>query len=105
MATQVNERSRLPITIKFADGSWIPTAPNTARYRIDCQTTNTVIQDWVTLTPGATVAVVVSATQNAIVDDTNRYESKVMAVEANYGLDSQYTDSFVWKVKNLQGFT
>lgn len=105
MATLINERSRLPITIKFADGSWIPTAPNTARYRIDCQTTNTVILDWTVLTPAASVAVTVTSGQNSIVDDSNRYEKKVMAVEANYDMDSQYTDSFVWTVKNLQGFT
>lgn len=105
MATLINERSRLPITIKFADGNWVPTAPNVARYRIDCQTTNTVIQGWTDLTPAATANVVVTPGQNAIIDDTNRYEKKVMAVEANYDLDSQYTDSFVWTVKNLQGFT
>lgn len=101
----INERSRLPITIKFADGSWVPTAPNVARYRIDCVTTGQVIQDWLDLTPASSVSIVVTPTQNAIISDSNSYEKKVMAVEANYNLANQYTDSFVWTVKNLQGFT
>jgi hypothetical protein len=105
MATTINERSRLPLTIKFADGDWISTAPNVARYRIDCATTNQVIQDWLDLPPGAQVGVTVTPDQNAIIDDSNRVETKVMAVEANYNMGSQYTDSFTWKVKNLQGFT
>lgn len=105
MPTQINERSRLPVTVNFADGSWKPTAPNTARYRIDCVTTGQVIQDWVAMTVAPSVDLVVLPWQNAILDDNNRVEKKVMAVEANYNLDSQYTDSFVWSVKNLQGFT
>lgn len=105
MAVQINERSRLPVTIQFADGNWVVTAPNSARYRIDCETTGQVIQDWLDLPAGARVVATVTATQNAIIDDHNRFETKVMAVEANYSLETQYTDSFKWKVKNLQGFT
>lgn len=105
MATQINERSRLPITIRFLDGNFVLCPPQIAKYRIDCQTTGQVILDWTTVPYGATVIVTVTPSQNAIIDDHNRFETKVMAVEANCELESQYVDSFTWKVKNLQGFT
>lgn len=105
MSIQINERSRLPVTVKFADGDWLGIVPDTVRYRLDCKSTGRTILDWTDVTPANPIVITVTADQNAIVSDDNKFERKVLAVEANYGTGNQYTDSYEWKVKNLQGFT
>jgi len=102
---QVSERSRLRVAIKFSDYAWANVVPDTVRYRIDCQTTGQQILDWTDASPAAVLTVTVTPDQNAIINDANRYEDKVMAVECNVGTDTQFIDNYTWRVKNLQGYT
>lgn len=101
----VNERSRLQITMQFQDAAWALQVPTNIRYRIDDLTNCQVIQDWIDVTPASSVTVIVTPTQNAIIASCNRTERKELTVEANYGLDTQFTDTFDWQVRNIKGIS
>jgi len=79
-------------------------APTTAKYRVDCITTGKVLTDWTTLTPAASMAIAITATHNAIQDQSNRREKKQLTVSANHGTATQYRDAVTWQVENIRNF-
>jgi hypothetical protein len=105
MTDRVNEGSFYDVIVRPLDAANASTVPSTMRYRIDCETTGNTVRDWTTVTPSAAVTVTVTATENAIVSNSNRTEKKVMTVQADYGESRQYTDKHKWIVVNLQGIT
>ena len=79
------------------------TTPTTVQYRLDCLTTCTAIADWTSATPGTSVSISVTGTQNDILADSNPTEVKQLTVMADEGLVTQYLQSVRWKVENLYG--
>ena len=99
----VNEATAVTVNIERRgdDGSLL--TPTSLKYRVDCQTNNQPITDWTALTPAATTTVVIPATSNAIQDDGNSYEDKVVTIMSDEGLDTQETTAQTYRVRNLGG--
>lgn len=80
--------------------------PTTIHYRVDCLTTRTQITDWTLVsTPAAARTVVVTTTENQIIDDGHNWEVKQLTVKADDGLSTQVIKPIQWKVRNLVGIT
>jgi len=100
----VSEGSALSATAYFRDRETkSASTPTTVKYRLDCLTTSTQIADWTSVTPGASVDIDVTSTQNDIIADSNETEVKQLTVMADEGLVTQYRQSIRWKVSNLYG--
>lgn len=102
---ELSEGDSLPLTLSFADVDWVGGAPTTVSYRLDCATTGRTVTDWTALTPGTSVSLTVSATENAILDDGNRRERKVLAIKAIDSSGNQHIETYKYWVRNLQGIT
>ena len=97
--------------LKFSEGaSMVATAyfregetsevPTTAKYRLDCLTTGKELKDWTTLTPAASIAIAVTATENALQNQNNKNEKKQITIARNPDLDTQVRRTKTWKVIN-----
>jgi hypothetical protein len=100
---RVNEKSRLPIEISFYDGDHVPATPSTVRYRVDCIDNQTELLGWSEGAPGTELNIVITPTQNRIINSRNRNETKELTVECNYGTDDQFVGKVRWVVRNLYG--
>ena len=103
---QVNEGSAFTTVAKFYDDStelWTASTPTSIRYRVDAG--NHVIRDWTTGTPGTSLTISLTSTDNAIVNDCSQVEPRTLTVQCDAGLSSQYSDTYEWSVKNNQAFT
>ena len=98
--TQVQEGSSFTATAYFRT-SGTATAPTTAKYRVDCLTTGLELTDWTALTPAASIDITLTATHNAIQDQTNKTEKKQLVVASDPGTSTQTRSIVVWKVKNI----
>lgn len=79
----LNEGSRCFIKAKFFDKNQTPQIPNSITYRVDCETTGTVILDWQTITPAQSVEVQIDATLNMRINPRNEIERRVVTFMAN----------------------
>jgi hypothetical protein len=102
---RIPERSLLRIRARLLDPDDVPTVPNTLRYRLDCQTTSTVLIGWTEVTPTSLLEVSVPADMNRIINTRNRVERKVFTVDANTGTTEAYTVEEIYEVKNLSAVT
>lgn len=100
---RVNEGSFYELEATFRNSDWVATLPSSLRYRIDCETTNTVIRDWTSLTPALTVTITVTAGENRIIGNGNTTERRALTIQADHGTDEQYTTAHKWVVVNLRG--
>lgn len=103
----IPERTRFSLLVTFLDYRQTRSPPTTARWRAYCQTTGTNLTDWADITVPSTaeVEIEISAVISAIQDDSNRRETKVIAVEADYGTPTQVSQEYPFAVKNLQATT
>lgn len=99
----VEERNGFTATSYYRDGD-AGSAPTTARYRIDCLTTNTTLVDWTSLTPGESIAIAVASGTNRIISNSNRFEKKQLTVAADHGTSTETRDVVNWKVRNTRAF-
>jgi hypothetical protein len=80
--------------------------PTTIHYRVDCLSTKTRITDWTLVSsPAASRTIVITSTENQILDDSHLMEVKQLTVKADDGLSTQVIKPVQWKVRNLQGIT
>lgn len=100
---KIQEDSSFTATIKFrlVDASTVPT---TVRYRIDCTTTLKKIRDWTSLTPAASIDVIITPADNEIVSDARRRERRQITVETNTGLSTQTRERVWWNVHRIPEF-
>lgn len=98
------EQSQIAVGARFRDRAIADeVTPTNVRYRLDCLTTGIEILDWTAVSPGETVTVTVTPTQNKIQHDFNRTERKQLMIAADYGLSTQFVESIDWEVTNLRG--
>lgn len=104
MVPTLNEGSRCFIKAKFFDKLQAPQIASSLQYRVDCETTGTVILDWTTVTPASTVEVQIDATLNTIISRRNRVERKVVTFLANADPpQGAFTGEQKYDLVNLQG--
>jgi hypothetical protein len=97
------EDSSFTIAVKFWDDSaepWTASAPTTVHYRIDCLTTGTVLVDWTSVSPSASVSLTVSVAANAINQEANWREKRQVTVKADDALSTQYLGTHCYYVEN-----
>lgn len=99
------ENSRVPVTARFLDrASADEVTPTNVRYRLDCLTTGKQIADWTSATPGETVNITITPTQNAMQSDCNVRERKQLTVAADYGLSTEFRESLVYEIENIRTY-
>lgn len=102
--TKLNEGSGFTATAYFRTRSTMAAnTPTAVKYRVDCLTTRTTLQDWTTLTPGESVSVSITPTHNAIQDSNNKRERKQLTVASDPGTSSEQKGVIRWTVENLYG--
>ncbi len=103
-STSVNEKTGFTMQISFLDGDGLPVPVATARWRAYCATTNTNLTDWTALTVDSTgrADLFIPSTITTIIRDSNPYEEKILATEANEGTDQQVSNDHSIVVKNLK---
>jgi len=105
--TIVPEETTFTATAYFRlRGTKAASTPTTIHYRVDCLTTRREITDWtVVSSPSTSNEIIITSTENQILDDSHLFETKQLTVKADDGLSTQVIKPIQWKVKNLQGIT
>lgn len=108
-----NEHSGVEIEAAFFDAAGNPTQPNTVYWRLDCETTNTVLQDFTELTVSAEPAadgsycycaqIDIAGSLNAIQKNKHAQEQKKLLVVANKDAAGEFSQEYRYVVKNLRG--
>lgn len=104
---KVNEGSQFNVYIKFWDDStdaWVAQVPTTVRYNIYGES-GEQIRDWTTVTPASSATISVTGTDNAVISYGHNSEMKVLTVQADAGLSTQYAATYAWTVCNLNSIT
>ena len=92
------------MTVSFFDENGNPMTPTTVDYRIDCMTTGRAVQPWISAgAPASVMTIVVTASQNAIINEGDSYETKCVTVRANFSLPTEFTSQYLYQVENLPG--
>ena len=100
---KVKEGSSFNVTAYFRNGD-AAQASTTAKYRIDCLTTGSVLKEWTSLTVAVSISIPITATHNAIQNSRNVSETKQITVASDPDTDTQTRDVSSWVVQNIQGF-
>jgi hypothetical protein len=95
----VNEANSFTATARFR-ASGTATAPTTAHYRVDCQKTGTVIQDWTALAAAAEISIPITSNNNRIIDRSNANEKRLITVAADKDTTTETRDSIEYIVNN-----
>lgn len=102
ITANVNEGSTHWLTLEFLDKAGVAAVPTTVRLRIDCLTTNTIIRAPADLAGvAATMELVLSATDNRIVDQANPQERRRVTVKSTFGVGDEMTAEYDFVVANL----
>jgi len=102
----IAEQSRQKFAFSFKDEDYQPFVPATIRYRLDDKTDDitTVILDWqIASTPDSRIEILIPSSANAILNDRNDYETRVLTIQSDYGTDNQLTEDVTYRVRNLSG--
>jgi len=101
---KITERSSYTVTARFRNRSSVAdVTPTNVRYRLDSRDGAAQIADWTSATASTSVPIVITSAQNAMLNDTRSFERHVLTVASDYGLSTQYIDTFDFEVRNLQG--
>jgi hypothetical protein len=103
----ISEQSRQKFAVSFKDEDYQPFVPTTIRYRLDDKTDDrtTVILDWTLVDiPDSRIEILIPSSANAILNDQNAYETRVLTIQSDYGTDNQLTEDETYRIRNLQGF-
>lgn len=105
--TIVPEETTFTATCYFRlRGTQAASIPTTIHYRVDCLKTRRQITDWTLVSsPAGSNDIVITPTENQILDDSNRLETKQLTVKVDSGLSTQVIKPIQWKVRNLVGIT
>lgn len=106
MIPTLNEGSRCFVKAKFFDKNLTSQIASSLQYRVDCETTQTAILDWTTLTPASVIEVQIDATLNSIINRSNVVERKTVTFRANADpAAGAFTGEQKYDLLNLQGIT
>lgn len=101
----VTEGSTAWLAIAFLDRAGQAQAPATVTYRIDCLTTGQVMRADTALPAAVELEIVLSPTDNRIVDPAHATERRRVTVRAENGADDAVNSEFHYDVRNLGGVT
>ena len=102
MVDVVNERTTAYLTVSFKDKTGALVAPSTVTYSVYCMSNAQELRADTSLAPGATVEIVLGASDNAIVNAANGRERRRVTVKSTYGAGDELNDQFEYYVQNLE---
>jgi len=100
------EQSRQKFAVSFKDERYESFMPVTIRYRLDDVTVPeqvTPVLDWQTTTPDSSIEITIPAGANAILNDRNPYETRILTIQSDYGTDNQLSQELSYRIRNMQG--
>lgn len=101
-----NESSAMTVRARFFNESGSLVAPTTARYLVRDISNDRLVRDWTSLSPAATIDISITASDNDLYTNarrSNRFERRVVTVQADAGTATQRTDEIEYWVRNLAG--
>lgn len=100
-----NEGTSFIITAVFVDSNGVPSAPTSARFRIDSIDPLGFILGWTAInSPTATHELQIDSTYNVMQDESKDSEEHVVTIEATYGVGvDKVTDEYRFSLKNMFG--
>ena len=101
MAT-VNEKTTAYVAVKFYDKAGALAAPSSVTWRLDCMTNSQQIADWSSISPASEIEITVGFALNAIINQANDTERRVVTVRAVYGASDELHSEFVYILQNLR---
>lgn len=101
----IPEKSRQGFSFIFEDEDLQQFTPGTVRYRVHDPDTDLELLEWTSVAPDGTVSIILPASINRIVDDSNAFETRVLTVQSDYDTDNQLSKHLEYRVENLSGFT
>lgn len=102
----VREQSRQKFAVTFQDETYSPFVPASVRYRLDDRTDDHIRQvlDWQTVSPASSIEITIPSGANTILNDSNRFELRVLTIQSDYGTDNQLSADETYRLQNLRGF-
>ena len=97
-----SEKGGATVTAHPRDRNGALFVPSNARYRIDDLRSRNALVAWTALTPAKSMTITIAESVNKIIDSTRKFETKVVTVEVDHGLDSARPDEIFYRVKNLE---
>ena len=94
-----HENSGVEFTAEPEDWQGGAALPTTLHWKLSCDTTSKVLQDWTSLTTGTSVTIEIPGSLNKIQDRSNQRETKVLLVVADKDTDREYSEEFPYYVK------
>jgi len=98
----VNEGSTAYLEVDFLDKDDAAATPSAVTYRIDCLTTGAAVRASTSLTAGSSIEITMTPADNAIQDQANDYERRLVTVEATYGASDSVNSEHEYVVRNLR---
>lgn len=102
MKKVINENSTAYLSLTFKNKDGEIESPQAVTYNIHCLTNDVEIKGDTSVSPGPSIEIVLSPTENRIIDANNKYERRVVTVTATYGPDDEITGQYEYKVLNLK---
>jgi hypothetical protein len=101
----VNSNKSYTLTADFTDENDEPVTPLSARYRIDDEASGTARRAWTPIpVAGPSADIVISRTENAMVNAASAEEIRVVTVDFTYSEDRGGPDEYRYALKNIKGY-
>lgn len=98
---RIKERSALTVVARFRDRATdADVTPTNVSYRIDNLSNGAEILDWTSIATGTTVSIVTTPDQNEC-KVRDEWQRNLLTVAADYGLSTQYVETFEYEIRNL----
>ena len=101
----INEGATGYLTVEFWRDESTLAIPAEVCYRIDCLTNDTSILGETALALSESQEIILSNTDNRILDEANPFERRLLTVEIVDGEGSHSNKTFEWTVRNLYAVT
>ena len=110
----INELSSFDYPVRFYDEEDQPFSPTTVHWRVYCETTDTVVQDWTAATSVAETDevgnvtayradITVTGPMNALQKPNNAKELRHLLVVSNKDEDDELSQDFPYTVRKVPG--
>ena len=100
--TTVNEGSTCYLDVSFKDKEGVLAAPTSISYRIDCITNDEEIKDdTVFAPPASSIEIEIDSTDNAIIDQDNNSERRLVTVTGTYGAEDKIVEEYEYDLINM----
>lgn len=103
MNDQVNEQTTAYLSITFRDKTGAVQAPVSVSYRIDDVSSGRAVREDTEVAPNGTVEIVLTPSDNTMIDPLLPREQRRVTIVARYGNDDGIRSHFVYLVNNLPG--